>query len=70
MKREWRCTRCGKLLGVLGKGRVHIRLTRGHEYLAGFPVTGTCRGCHSLNEIGASQGEGEAVSACQTKTDR
>jgi len=46
---EWRCTRCDKLLGVCRDGRMHLRFARGHEYLVGFPVQATCRGCGSLN---------------------
>ncbi len=46
---EWRCTRCDKLLGVGRDGRMHLRFSRGHEYLAGFPVQATCRGCGTLN---------------------
>jgi phage FluMu protein Com len=48
---EWRCRHCGKLLGVLRDGRLHLRFTRGHEYLVGFPTTGVCRGCRTLNEV-------------------
>ncbi len=51
MEQEWRCTRCGKLLAVLRGDRVHIRFARGHEYLVGFPVTGLCRSCKTLNEL-------------------
>ena len=51
MKHEWRCTRCGKLLGVLEGTRLHIRFARGHEYIVGFPVTSVCRGCRTLNEL-------------------
>ena len=47
--RDWRCTRCDKLLGVHRDGRMHLRFSRGHEYLAAFPVTATCRGCGTLN---------------------
>lgn len=46
---EWRCTRCGKLLGLRRDGRMHLRFARGHEYLVGFPVQATCRGCGTLN---------------------
>ena len=52
MDGQWRCSRCGKLLGVLKGRRLHIRLSRSHEYLVGFPVTGVCRACQTLNEIG------------------
>ena len=47
---EWRCTRCDKLLGVYRDGRMHLRFARGHEYLVGFPVQATCRGCGTLNQ--------------------
>ena len=50
---EWRCRRCGKLLGMLRDGRLHLRFARGHEYFVGFPATATCRGCRTLNEISA-----------------
>lgn len=48
---EWRCTRCGKLLGVLREGGLHLRFTGGHEYLVTLPGTCTCRGCRALNTI-------------------
>lgn len=50
---EWRCTRCDKLLGVCRDGRMHLRFARGHEYLVGFPVQATCRGCGTLNNATA-----------------
>ncbi|CUW37093.1 conserved protein of unknown function [Magnetospirillum sp. XM-1] len=46
---EWRCTRCGKLLGICQDGRMHLRFGHGHEYFVGFPVQATCRGCGTLN---------------------
>lgn len=55
MDREWRCTRCRKLLGVLHDGRLHLRFARGHEYLVGFPATSVCRGCRTLNELNESR---------------
>jgi hypothetical protein len=33
MQREWRCTRCKKLLGLLRDGRVHLKFARGHVQL-------------------------------------
>lgn len=51
MEQEWRCSRCGKKLGNLRNGRLHLRFARGHEYLVGFPATSVCRGCRTLNEI-------------------
>jgi hypothetical protein len=59
MQSEWRCTRCGKLLGVLQENRLHIRFSRGHEYLVGFPITGVCRGCRTLNELREPRHEAE-----------
>ena len=47
---DWHCTRCDKLLGVCRDGRMHLRFARGHEYLVGFPVQATCRGCGTLNQ--------------------
>lgn len=50
-EREWRCSDCAKLLGVCRDGQMHLRFARGHEYLVGFPVVATCRGCGSLNTV-------------------
>ena len=50
-EREWRCSSCAKLLGVCRDGKMHLRFARGHEYLVGFPVVATCRGCGSLNTV-------------------
>lgn len=51
MERDWCCTKCKKLLGVLRNGRLHIQFARGHAYLVGFPATSVCRACHTLNEL-------------------
>ncbi len=51
MGRDWRCARCGKLLGVVDGERIHIRFARGHEYLVGLPTTSVCRSCGALNEL-------------------
>lgn len=48
---EWRCLSCGKLLGVHRGGRVHVRVSRGDEFLAPLPVLGLCRRCGTLNEV-------------------
>ena len=50
---DWRCTGCGKLLGVRRDTRMHLRFARGHEYFVGFPVVATCRGCGTLNRAAA-----------------
>jgi len=51
VRREWRCTKCGKLLGVLEGDRLYIEFTRGHRYIVTLPATTVCRACHSLNEV-------------------
>jgi len=56
MGREWRCKRCGKVLGRLVGGRLHIRFARGHQYIVGFPATSVCRSCRTLNELEVKQG--------------
>ena len=50
---QWRCTECGKLLGVRREGQMHIRSSRGPEYLTGFPVTSACS-CGTLNRAFAA----------------
>ena len=47
---EWRCSSCGKLLGVSRDDCMHLRFARGHEYFVAFPVVATCRGCGALNQ--------------------
>jgi len=48
---EWRCSRCGKLLGRLLDGQLHLRFARNHEYIVGLPATAMCRGCGTLNRL-------------------
>ena len=48
---EWRCRRCGKLLGLVLSDRLHLRFARQHEYHAALPASCTCRGCGALNEL-------------------
>jgi len=48
---EWRCNQCGRLLGQLLDGRLHLQIARGRAYLVGFPVTTACLGCRALNEL-------------------
>ena len=50
-EQEWRCSHCGKLLGIVCERRLHLRFARGHEYLVGFPAISVCRGCRTLNEF-------------------
>lgn len=53
MREQWRCTQCGKLLGVIEGARLQIRFARGHQYVVGLPATSVCRGCRTLNEVPA-----------------
>jgi phage FluMu protein Com len=55
MNREWRCTGCQKLLGVVRDGRLQLRFARGYEYLVGFPATSVCCRCRTLNELDESK---------------
>lgn len=50
---DWRCTGCGKLLGIHRDGLMHLSFARGHEYLVSLPATATCRGCGTLNQATA-----------------
>jgi hypothetical protein len=51
---DWRCTRCGKLLGLCQGDRLHLRFAQGHEYIVSFPASSICRGCGTLNEKSAA----------------
>ena len=62
-EKQWRCMQCGKLLGMLRSERLHLRFSRGHEYLVGFPVTGVCRNCGTLNELRDSKMQPPAAAA-------
>jgi len=48
---EWRCQRCGKMLGSESGGRLHIRISRGREYRVELPAQANCAGCGTLNEL-------------------
>lgn len=47
---DWRCTCCGKMLGLRHGSVVLIQFARGHCYRAPRPMTAVCRGCGTLNE--------------------
>lgn len=67
MESEWRCSHCRKLLGVTDGNRLHLRFSRGHEYLVGMPVIGVCRGCRTLNELTEPRPSG--LSATESPTE-
>ena len=50
----WRCSECGKLLGMANGNQLHIRVQKHREYLVGLPVTANCHGCGTLNRKSAS----------------
>lgn len=51
--RQWRCTSCNKLLGIYRDGQMHIRTSRGLEYMTGFPVMSACS-CGTLNHAAST----------------
>jgi len=66
VKREWRCTQCGKLLGMVQDARLHIQFARGHTYIVGFPAASVCRGCGTLNELMGPQEGGQSIARSET----
>lgn len=67
MHGEWRCSQCGKLLGVANENRLHIRFSRGHEYMVGYPVTGICRGCQTMNEVAEPEEADPSLATASTE---
>ena len=53
MSADWRCSCCGKLLGIRRDGLMHLSFARGHEYLVSYPATATCRRCGAPNQATA-----------------
>lgn len=47
---DWRCSRCGALLGIHRDGLMHVSFARGHEYLFSYPATATCRHCRTMSQ--------------------
>jgi hypothetical protein len=45
---EWRCT-CGKLLGLVRDGKLHVRPYRSHEYMVSLPAEATCHFCGAVS---------------------
>lgn len=46
---QWRCTRCGKLLGKRVGDRMHIRSANSSDYVASFPIEAKCCRCMAKN---------------------
>jgi len=53
---KWRCKRCGHLLGIADRDRLHIKFARGHQYRVALPVSCVCRKCGTLNELRHTSG--------------
>jgi phage FluMu protein Com len=49
--RDWRCTQCHKLLGVIYHKRIHLRFSGKHQYIVARPASTICPRCGTLNEI-------------------
>jgi hypothetical protein len=47
---KWLCCSCEKVLGVIRKGRLHLRFAR-HEYVVALPASSVCPSCGALNEV-------------------
>ena len=56
--KTWRCSCCNGLLGMKVGSRIHIRFSRGHQYIVGLPAAARCRKCTHLNEIQPEQASG------------
>jgi phage FluMu protein Com len=51
MRHEWRCTSCGKLLGIQEGARLSIRFSRGYAYNVALPAEARCWRCGAVNEL-------------------
>lgn len=59
--KHWRCTCCGKLLGIIEGTWMHFKVSHGGEYFTGFPAIGTCPRCGTLNKYGENSSEPEPI---------
>ena len=50
---EWRCRKCGTLLGIRRAGRVHVKHKRAQFVVRGH-VMAVCPRCAELNETGST----------------
>jgi len=49
--REWRCSRCGRLLGVVYHRLIHLKFAGGHEYLVTRPASARCPRCAATTAL-------------------
>ena len=59
--KEWRCRKCGTLLGVERKGRLHLKYKTA-QYVVTGPVKAVCRRCAESNETVCPQGSSPTAS--------
>ena len=57
---EWRCRRCGILLGIERNGQIHIRHKRVQVLVQGS-IIAVCPRCTEVNETGDSMRTAQAV---------
>jgi phage FluMu protein Com len=57
---EWRCVRCGTLLGVEVRGRMHLKY-KSALYTVTGAVTAVCRRCDATNETVCPPGDARAA---------
>lgn len=52
---QWRCHRCGHLLGIVRGHRLHLRIGRRFDYTTALPAVCTCPDlrCRAANDIAA-----------------
>lgn len=60
-EKEWRCRKCGTLLGVERKGRLYLKYKTA-QYVVTGAVTAICRRCSEVNENASSAGASPATS--------
>ncbi len=60
-EKEWRCRKCGTLLGVERKGRLHLKYKTA-QYVVTGPVKAVCRRCAEINETVCPSGASSAAS--------
>lgn len=63
MESEWRCRKCGTLLGTTSGQRVHVS-HKGAQYIIGgeqYAVIAVCRACAVVNELENDRDPGPRV---------
>lgn len=65
MEREWRCRKCGTLLGVERGTRLHLRYKQAQYVVDGgdYSVIAVCRNCATINERSGTRKPPQPVAA-------